>query len=94
MTNDPVGVLEVVAKRARWAQMASRVLAGVRRINESDEETLRRIVDDYRAMVAQIHAAANLEERGRLGDKYKGVAPRVLVAILARSGALEHSNSP
>jgi hypothetical protein len=56
MANDATDILTQAVEALKWRQMACHVLVSVRRIDESDEKTLRRVVTEFGEMYRLVSA--------------------------------------
>jgi hypothetical protein len=78
-------VLEEILAKIKFRDEASSVLVSVRSIDEIDMQTLKRVVDDYCAIVQIIREHANYEQERMLDHKWRGALPSVLKQILTRT---------
>jgi hypothetical protein len=81
---DVTAILETAVSALKWRDMACNKLVKVRRIDENDEETLARVVDDYHAIKEILREYAAYEEQRRLGDLFPGALPTMLKTIFQR----------
>jgi hypothetical protein len=79
-----LAVLEEAVAKLKWRDEAQNVLTRVRSVDESDMQTLVRVVEDYQGVIKLLRAHANDEENRMLDERYKGLLPSVLKRILER----------
>ncbi len=81
---DTIDLLNTLKGTVEFRQKASRLLVAVRRIDENDENTLVRVLEDYRAMRFALRSNATREEHEILDSNTDNAAAAVLSRVLAR----------
>lgn len=83
--DDLAGTFETVAAIIKWRRDASHALVRVRRIDESDEQTLKRVVGDYAQIFKIVNDYASTDERRLLEHRWEDTLPSILAKILERA---------